>query len=71
MTTSASDTPAVQAVPEVPSHGALAGIPGEAAAEAGAGQEKKGAVSMSALLQSCAAASAVSTPPELPAPRAA
>ncbi|MET7510983.1 hypothetical protein ACWEJQ_08815 [Streptomyces albidoflavus] len=69
MTTSASDTPAVQAVPEVPSHGALAGIPGDAAAEAG--QEKKGAVSMSALLQSCAAASAVSTPPELPAPRAA
>lgn len=69
MTTSASDTPAVQAVPEVPSHGALAGIPDDAAAEAG--QEKKGAVSMSALLQSCAAASAVSTPPELPTPRAA
>ncbi|MCU7705342.1 hypothetical protein ACGILS_01145 [Streptomyces albidoflavus] len=69
MTTSASDTPAVQAVSEVPSHGALAGIPDDAAAEAG--QEKKGAVSMSALLQSCAAASAVSTPPELPTPRAA
>ncbi|MEU6112071.1 hypothetical protein ABZ853_27155 [Streptomyces albidoflavus] len=68
MTTSASDTPAVQAVPEVPSHGALAGIPGEAAA--GAGQEK-GAVSMSDLLQSCAAASAVSTPPDVPTPRAA
>lgn len=58
MTTSASDTPAVQAVPEVPSHGALAGIPDDAAAEAG---QEKGAVSMSALLQSCAAASAVST----------
>ncbi|MEU3176909.1 hypothetical protein [Streptomyces albidoflavus] len=69
MTTSASDTPAVQAVREVPSHGALAGIPGDAGAEAG--QEKKGAVSMSALLQSCAAASAVSTPPELPTSRAA
>ncbi|MBL0803856.1 hypothetical protein ACH5AU_20885 [Streptomyces albidoflavus] len=69
MTTSASDTPAVQAVPEVPSHGALAGIPADAAAEAG--QEKKGTVSMSALLQSCAAASAVSTPPDVPTPRAA
>ncbi|OWA06597.1 hypothetical protein B9W68_19325 [Streptomyces sp. CS227] len=69
MTTSASDTPAVQALPEVPPHGALAGIPADAAAEAG--QEKEGAVSMSALLQSCAAASAVSTPPDVPTPRAA
>ena len=48
---------------------ALAAQKTDAAAEAG--QEKKGAVSMSALLQSCAAASAVSTPPELPTPRAA
>ncbi|CAM5391936.1 MULTISPECIES: hypothetical protein [Streptomyces] len=69
MTTSESTTPAVQAVPEVPSHGALAAVPGEVTPETGRAHE--GAVSMSALLQSCAAASAVSTPPELPTPRAA
>ncbi|WP_436737229.1 hypothetical protein [Streptomyces sp. BBFR102] len=67
MTTPESAPPAVQAVPEVPSHGARAELPGDAAP----GRVAEGAVSMSALLRSCAAASAVSTPPELPTSRAA
>ncbi|MFD4985752.1 hypothetical protein [Streptomyces sp. NPDC058374] len=69
MTTPESTTPAVQAVPDVPSYGALTHLPDDAAPATG--QPGEGAVSMSALLQSCAAATAVSTPPEQPTPRAA
>lgn len=73
MTTPESTPPAVQAVPEIPSYGSLAPVP-DPDAEPAAGQPGRaegGAVTMSALLQSCAAATAVSTPPELPTPRAA